>query len=84
MSYKKFINRVECGHGCPDPPVVLVKHTTSTRMRQAQILKQFGFVIPGNKHTPNLPGTRRQHNRKPKVPPTWPCGSDPAIIGNDS
>ena len=53
------------------------------------MLKKYGFFTPSNKHTANLPGTRRQHNRKTaeqrQQQPIWPCGSDPAaVIGGGS
>ena len=90
MSHKKFPPKFICPQGgCPEPPQVIIKHSTSVKMRQAQMLKKYGFFTPSNKHTANLPGTRRQHIRKSaaelRQPPIWPCGSDPAaVIGGGS
>jgi len=85
MSHKKFPPQFICPQGgCPEPAQAIIKHSTSVKMRQAQMLKRHGFSTPGNKHTANLPGTHRQHNRKTEEQrqqqPIWPCGSDPAAV----
>ena len=90
MSHKKFPPQFICPKGgCPEPAQVIIKHSTSIKMRQAQMLKKYGFSTPSNKRTANLPGTHRQNNRKTKEQrqqqPIWPCGSDPAaVIGGGS
>ena len=53
-----------CHHCPPTPkPVNLNNHWVnrqqSAKMRLAQLLKIKGTVTSGNRHTPNLPGTKR-------------------------
>ena len=49
MSHKKFPPQFICPQGgCPEPPQVIIKHSTSIKMRQAQMLKKYGFFTPSN------------------------------------
>ena len=43
-----------------------LNHHISAKMRLAQLLKVKGTFQPGNHHTPNLPGTKRQVVQKKK------------------
>ena len=53
-------------HKCPPTPKPVnldngwIIRQQSSKMRLAQILKMKGFVTPKNRHTANLPGTKRQ------------------------
>ena len=50
-----------------------VDRQISTKMKIAQMLKIKGIFKPGNRHTPNLPGTKRPVHPKPPGNYTWPC-----------
>ena len=81
MSSGKFINNVNCSP-CPDPPCPIVKTQASVKIRQAQIIKRHGIFPPANRHTPNLPWTRRPHHKRPPHPVIWPCKSYINYVGH--
>ena len=74
-------------HNCPPPPkphklsTGYLNHHISAKMRLAQLLKVKGTFQPGNHHTPNLPGTKRQVVQKKNAHLTWRCHGDTELWG---
>ena len=60
-------------HRCPPPAQPIIKEI-SIKQRHAQLIRIKGTFNPGNKHTANLPGTKRVvHPKNPSGTYIWPC-----------
>ena len=58
-----------------------ITRQVSAKMHLAQLLKIKGTFVPANRHTANLPGTKRiVHPRDASGSYIWGCNSDPSVI----
>jgi len=56
------------------PPAKPIKTQISIKRQHAQLTRLKGIFVPGNKHTANLPGTKRiVHPKKTPNKYKWRC-----------
>ena len=70
-----------CVKQCPEIAKPIIKEYMSAKMRYAQQIRKYGTTDSGNRHTPNLPGTKRQHIRRKKEYETWRCEGGQIVWG---
>ena len=82
-SYWRY-KRCSHPHGdtpCPEVAKPIIKEYMSAKMRYAQQIRKHGTFDSGNRHTPNLPGTKRRHVRRKIEYETWRCQGGQIIWG---